>query len=99
MQTFSLNLQKFSFVFILILNINGLFAGTPADSWLVFARTSNKMFDKCLHNSESMGLFWSCFKRNSLILFDEVISADHIPLMDGVQLIRDPQSENSIWTR
>lgn len=99
MQIFSLNLQKFSLVFILISNINGLFAGTPADSWLVFVRTANKMFDKCLHDSAALGTMWSCFKRNSLILFDEVSSADAIPLMDGVQLIRDPQSENSIWAR
>lgn len=99
MQIFSLNLQKFSFVLFLISNINGLFAGTPADSWLVFVRTANKMFDKCLHDSESLGALWSCFQRNSLILFDEVSSADVIPLMDGVQLIRDPQSGNSIWGR
>lgn len=99
MQIFSLNLQKFSLIFIFILNINGLFAGTPADSWIIFARRANKMFDKCLRDSESMGILWSCFKRNTLMLFDEISSADAIPLMDGVQLIRDPQSENSIWAR
>lgn len=100
MQMFILNLQKFSLVFILILNINGLFAGTPADSWLVFARTTNKMLDKCLHDSEPTGTLWSCFKQTSLILFDEISSADVIPLMDGVQLIREnTKNENSNWPR
>lgn len=38
-----------------------------------------------------MTVLWSCLKRNSLVLFDEVASADVIPLLNNVQLFRDKE--------
>ncbi|XP_031617104.1 uncharacterized protein LOC116336984 [Contarinia nasturtii] len=86
------NSQIFGLLWILLVlcNIYQILGETSADSWLIFAREAKKVLNKCYKNHTDLADSWSCLKQNSLLLYDDIAKADHIPLTENFELLRRP---------